>query len=85
MPCGSGAIESGIGRMIHLRLKSNAMFWKSDHAESMLQVRSQVVPDQWDTAMSELSEFRRREAYDGWFWTPENMSIKNENPSALAT
>ena len=85
LPCGSGAIESGIGRVIHLRLKSNAMFWESDHAESMLQVRSQVVPDQWDTAMSELSEFRRREAYDGWSWTPENMSIKNENPSALAT
>lgn len=85
LPCGSGAIESGIRRVINLRLKSNAMFWKSDHAESMLQVRSQVVPDQWDTAMSELSEFRRREAYDGWSWTPENMSIKNENPSALAT
>jgi hypothetical protein len=34
---------------------------------------------------SELSEFRRREADDGWTWTPENMSVKNENSSALAT
>jgi len=47
LPCGSGAIESSIRRVINLRLKSNAMFWKSENAESMLQVRSQVVPDQW--------------------------------------
>jgi len=85
LPCGSGAIESGIRRVINLRLKSNAMFWKSNHAESMLQVRSQVVPDQWDTAMSELSEFRRTEAYDSWHWEPQNMSVKNESPPTLAT
>lgn len=85
LPCGSGAIESGIRRVINLRLKSNAMFWKSDHAESMLQVRSHVVPDQWDAAMSDLTEFRRTEAHDGWAWEPENMSTKNENPPALAT
>ena len=85
LPCGSGAIESGIRRVINLRLKSNAMFWKSNHAESMLQVRSQVVPDQWDTAMSELSEFRRTEAYDSWQWEPQNMSVKNESPPTLAT
>ena len=85
LPCGSGAIESGIRRVINLRLKSNAMFWKIDHAESMLQVRSQVVPDQWDSAMSELSEFRRTEAYDGWRWEPQSMSIKNESPPTLAT
>jgi len=85
LPCGSGAIESGIRRVINLRMKSNAMFWKSKHAESMLQVRSQVVPDQWDTAMSELSEFRRTEAYDSWQWEPQNMSVKNESAPTLAT
>lgn len=85
IPGGSGAIESGIRRVINLRLKSNAMFWKSHHAESMLQVRSQVIPDQWDTAMSDLLEFRRTEAHDGWVWEPEKMSIKNENPPAVAT
>lgn len=85
LPCGSGAIESGIRRVINLRLKSNAMFWKHNHAESMLQIRSQVIPDQWDRAMSELSEFRRTEAYDGWDWEPENMSIKIEDTPALAT
>lgn len=85
IPCGSGAIESGIRRVINMRLKSNAMFWKSNHAESMLQVRSQVVPDQWDTAMSALSEFRRTDAYDSWQWEPQNMSVKDESPSTLAT
>lgn len=85
LPCGSGAIESGIRRVINLRLKSNAMFWKIEHAESMLQVRSQVVPDQWDSVMSELAEFRRTEAYDGWQWEPQSMSIKNESSPTLAT
>jgi len=79
LPCGSGAIESSIRQVINLRLKSNAKFWQSAHAESMLQVRSQVVPDQWDPAMSELSEFRRTEADDSWQWEPQNMSIKNED------
>ena len=85
IPCGSGAIESGIRRVLNLRLKSNAMFWTQDHAESILQVRCQVIPDQWDAAMSDLQEFHRREAYDGWTWEPGNMRIKNENPPALAT
>ena len=43
LPCGSGAIESSIRRVINLRLKSNAMFWKSENAESMLQVRSSSI------------------------------------------
>ncbi|XZE53624.1 hypothetical protein SH139x_005386 [Planctomycetaceae bacterium SH139] len=51
----------------------------------MLQVRGQVIPDQWDTAMTDLSEFRRSEAYDDWEWEPANMSIKNETPTTLAT
>ena len=78
LPCGSGAIESSIRRVINLRLKSNAMFWKSENAESMLQVRSQVVPDQWDTAMTDLAEFRRTQAWDDWHWEPRRMSCKDE-------
>jgi hypothetical protein len=85
LPCGSGAIESSIRRVINLRLKSNAMFWKSNNAESMLQVRSQVVPDQWDTSMAELSEFRRTQAYDDWRWTPEPMNPKVEDSHTIAT
>ena len=85
LPCGSGGIESGIRRVIILRLKSNAMFWKSAHAESMLQIRNQVVSDHWDAAMSELSDFLRTETYDSWQWQPQDMSIKNESPPTLAS
>ena len=85
IPCGSGAIESGIRRVINLRLKSNAMFWTSENAESMLQVRSQVVPDQWDSAMVELSDFRRTQASEHWRWEPRSMTTKDENSHTLAT
>jgi hypothetical protein len=43
LPIGSGAIESGIRRVINLRLKNNGMFWREEHAEEMLQVRAQVI------------------------------------------
>ena len=84
LPCGSGAIESSIRRVINLRLKSNAMFWRSNNAESMLQVRCQVVPDRWDAAMVELAEFRRRNAPDDWQWQPRSMNSKNETSHNLA-
>lgn len=84
LPCGSGAIESSIRRVINLRLKSNAMFWKGENAESMLQVRSQVVPDQWDTAMTDLAEFRRTQAWDDWRWEPRRMSCKDEASHNIA-
>jgi hypothetical protein len=85
VPCGSGAIESGIRRVINLRLKSNAMFWKNENAETMLQVRSHVVPGQWDKSMKELSEFRRTVAYEGYQWNPYSMSCKNEDSITTAT
>jgi hypothetical protein len=84
IPCGSGSIESGIRRVINLRLKSNGMFWKSEHAESMLQVRSQVVPGRWEEAMVELGEFRRKHAAGDWRWEPRPMSCKTESSNNLA-
>ncbi len=84
LPCGSGAIESSIRRVINLRLKSNAMFWKSENAELMLQVRCQVVTDHWDAAMGNLAEFRRTQAPVDWRWEPKLMSCKVENSPALA-
>ncbi len=84
LPCGSGAIESSIRRVINLRLKNNAMFWKNENAETMLQVRSHVVPGQWDKSMKELSKFRRTIAHDGYQWEPQPMSCKTENPTNTA-
>ena len=84
LPCGSGAIESSIRRVINLRLKSNAMFWKSENAELMLQVRSQVVTDRWDAQMVDLANFRRTQAADTWKWEPRLMSCKVEDQPTTA-
>jgi hypothetical protein len=85
LPCGSGAIESSIRRVINLRLKSNAMFWKSENAESMLQVRSQVVPDRWNESLSDVNVFRRSVAREGYLWETQSMSCKTEDSYGTAT
>ncbi len=84
IPCGSGAVESSIRRVINLRMKSNAMFWKLENAEAMLQVRSQVITDRWDDSMVELVDFRRTQAKQDWHWEPRKMSCKNENSTTIA-
>lgn len=40
LPIGSGAIESAIRRVINLRIKSNAVYWLRDNAETMLRLRA---------------------------------------------
>ena len=40
MPIGSGAIESAIRRVINLRVKSNAVYWLRDNAETMIRLRA---------------------------------------------
>lgn len=48
LPLGSGVIESGIRRIINLRMKNNAMFWKPENAEAILYLRSQVKSQRWE-------------------------------------
>ena len=40
-PIGSGAVESGIRRVVSLRLKGNGIFWTRTTAEGLLHLRSQ--------------------------------------------
>jgi hypothetical protein len=40
MPIGSGAIESAVRRVINLRVKSNAVYWLRDNAETMIRLRA---------------------------------------------
>lgn len=78
LPLGSGAIESSIRRVINLRLKGNGIFWRAGNAEAMLQVRSQVISDRWD---SRIKQMRQHLAYDGrtdWSFEPRPMSSKVE-------
>jgi hypothetical protein len=85
LPIGSGAIESSIRRVINLRLKSNAMFWKEPNAEAMLQVRSQVITDQWDDRLKAMRNLNRRQRLSDWRWSPQPMSGKVEAENQTAS
>jgi hypothetical protein len=61
IPLGSGAIESGIRRVINLRLKNNGMFWREEHAEEMLQVRAQVISKRWDERVKAMRHWDHTE------------------------
>lgn len=47
LPTGSGCVESAIRRVINLRMKSPGSFWKTETAESMLFLRSQLLSGRW--------------------------------------
>lgn len=47
IPLGSGAVESAIRRVINLRLKGAGIFWRREHAEAMLMLRSFYKAGQW--------------------------------------
>ena len=84
IPLGSGAIESAIRRVINLRLKSNAMFWREPNAESMLQVRAQVLSNRWDERVQAMRKLRRSDGSTDWTWQPRAMSVKTEAENATA-
>lgn len=48
IPLGSGAVESAVRRVINLRMKSNAKFWKEINAEGMLLLRSYLKAGRFD-------------------------------------
>jgi hypothetical protein len=76
LPMGSGAIESGIRRVINLRLKNNGMFWREEHAEEMLQVRAQVISKRWDERVKAMRQHRCYDRRTDWKWEPQAMSVK---------
>lgn len=84
LPLGSGAIESGIRRVVNLRLKSNGMFWREPQAEIMLQIRAQVLTDRWDERLRQMRELVRQDARQTWHWEPQAMSPKSEPAHAIA-
>lgn len=48
IPLGSGAVESGIRRVINLRLKGASIFWKKETAETMLHLRAYFKAGRWN-------------------------------------
>jgi DNA polymerase-3 subunit epsilon len=47
LPIGSGVIESGVRRIVNLRLKGASISWSPENAETILYLRCQVKSGQW--------------------------------------
>ena len=48
-PLGSGSIESGVRRIVNLRLKGASLFWHPENAEAILYLRCQIKSGRWVT------------------------------------
>ena len=55
LPTGSGTVESAIRRVINLRIKGTGLFWKKEHAENMIFLRSLVLTGKLKNACSKAS------------------------------
>lgn len=49
LPIGSGSIESGVRRIVNLRLKGASLFWLPENAEEILYLRCQIKSGRWVT------------------------------------
>ncbi len=47
LPIGSGVIESGVRRIVNLRMKGASIFWSPENAEGVLYMRCQVKSGRW--------------------------------------
>ena len=58
IPIGSGVIESGVRRIINLRMKGTSIFWLPESAESVLYLRCQSQSGRWiDFVKSVLAQW----------------------------
>jgi hypothetical protein len=48
LPMGSGGVESGIRRVVNMRLKGPGIFWKEEFADAMLLLRSYYKANRWN-------------------------------------
>ena len=79
LPCGSGAIESTIRRVINLRLKSNAMFWLEENAEGIFALRALLLCDRWEPTLSRLRGAMARDRRVAWRW--DAVDLTNLKPN----
>ena len=68
LPIGSGSVESAVRRVINMRMKSNAMFWKEENAEGMLLVRCYLKAGRLD----DLADWSTARA--ARWWSPESAA-----------
>ena len=55
LPCGSGAVESAIRRVINLRLKGPGLFWRRETAETFLFLRAQLLSGRWEIFLDNVT------------------------------
>jgi len=80
IPCGSGAIESAIRRVINQRLKSNAMYWRQENAEAVFAVRATLLCDRWEETLTRVRHSMGRDRRLAWRWDAPNITAAlNEN------
>jgi len=83
IPCGSGAIESTIRRVINQRLKSNAMYWLEENAEAMFAVRGLILTDRWDETLRRVRQTMGRDGRIHWQWTAPDMTKLKADETVL--
>jgi hypothetical protein len=69
---GSGVVESGVRRVINLRFKSAATFWREDHLEPLICLRAILKSGRWDAFMLGLLTHRYHVAVSPDGAVPEN-------------
>jgi hypothetical protein len=74
LPCGSGAIESTIRRVINQRLKSNAMYWLEENAEAMFAIRALLLCDRWEETLGRVRQTMARDRRIDWHWCAPDLT-----------
>lgn len=70
VPCGSGAMESTVRRVVNLRMKSNAKFWLVENAQAILLMRSYLKAGRFD----DLVTWSQAAAVSWWCPAPPLLS-----------
>jgi hypothetical protein len=76
IPCGSGAIESAVRRVINQRLKGNAIYWLQENAEAMCAVRATLLCNRWEETLTRARHSMARDRRLGWRWDAPNATCK---------
>lgn len=77
IPCGSGAIESTIRRVINMRLKSNAIYWLEENAEAIFAIRALILSERWEETLSRVRHTMAGDRRINWRWTAPDLTKLN--------
>ena len=75
IPCGSGAVESVIRRVINQRLKSNTVYWCMENAEALFAICASLMVDRWEETLQRLRRTMARDRHIAWQWDAPDTTI----------